>query len=586
MDQRPTEDSDGADARVARARSSAKDAEAEPLSGRLLMAIAEQPESPSTLARELGVSPETVSRKLRTLRESGLIEAAEVFGDSRRRAYALTTEGRVQLGRLRAFAAPEPAPPPPNVADVERMLRSGIRHAVAMRRRANELEQAADRLRLVIREAEKAQLPELTVEATSELATTLRQLRAGDEVRVLLERLAHFASSPEAPASVALPAAAHRLYGLGRLDEQRGERLSERAAQLTTAATLYAQLAGASAWGPPETWRQREAWSLLGLANNLRAQTRFEPALLRAAAAARSFEEFEDPYGRSHALFTLGFCLRLLGEFDHAWYVLDQAHRIAEEHSFERFRADSLMQLGEVRRCQGVASEARALLSESIERAEYLKLPVIQAFARSALGAVEYHEQRFPEAESELRCAQRLFEHWEHREGLALNTRRLAVVARSLLQAGIADDPARVTGLIAAGLDRYRVLGSPAGIVACEIELGRLERSGGKLRPVIVRLIRRLDDTPQRNLLELDPWVPHVLHTFAGETGDEALSERALRLLESAWERLEQRLRAGAARATELAGVSARRQTAAVSIDEMGGEARADKDALAPLVAA
>ena len=277
-----------ADARVARAREAAAALErAEPLARRVLMSLSERPTTPSVLAQRLEAQTETMSRVLRGLRERGLVEARPVLGDGRLREYDLTGNGRIELGRLRAFGTPEPAPPAPTQSELEDLLRAAIRHAVGLRRGKNQLGPAAERLRMVIREAQRAGAREVLVDATAELATTLRQQSQVHDVRALLEQLDSIALDPDATASVTLPASAHRLYGLGRLDEHRAENLLERAQYLGDAARQYARLAEAPGWDRRTDWRERQAWSLMGLAINLRVQSRFEAALTYSAAAAQ-----------------------------------------------------------------------------------------------------------------------------------------------------------------------------------------------------------------------------------------------------------------------------------------------------------
>jgi hypothetical protein len=71
----------------------------------------------------------------------------------------------------------------------------------------------------------------------------------------------------------------------------------------------------------------------------------------------------------------------------------------------------------------------------------------------------------------------------------------------------------------------YDRLKSPAGVVACYIDEGRLTLEAGKRLTAGWR--RRLVDliTPirRRELLEKDPWVPAMLSAFAQTLGDEEL---------------------------------------------------------------
>jgi DNA-binding transcriptional ArsR family regulator len=61
--------------------------------------LARGPRPAGELARELGLSPPTMSRHLRTLRESGLVEESHPEFDARVRIYALRPEPMVHLLR-------------------------------------------------------------------------------------------------------------------------------------------------------------------------------------------------------------------------------------------------------------------------------------------------------------------------------------------------------------------------------------------------------------------------------------------------------------------------------------------------------
>ena len=248
-------------------------------------------------------------------------------------------------------------------------------------------------------------------------------------------------------------------------------------------------------------------------------------------------------------------------------------------------RADVLLQMGAVRLCQDEVSEARALLEESIGHAKRLALPVTQAFARSALGAVEYHDGRFGHAQQQLTLADDIFRKREHQEGLALNARRLVVLARRVLEVGESRTPESVAEMAQVARHRYEVLKSPAGIAACEVEGGRVGLFTRRFPKTIVeRLVKLLDDTPQRSLLELDPWVPRVLDDFAQESGDEGLARRTRRLAQTGRRRLAE-LRDEALAVAGL-GTAAAMLKAPVTIDEMGGETRHAREALVPASAA
>jgi tetratricopeptide (TPR) repeat protein len=234
---------------------------------------------------------------------------------------------------------------------------------------------------------------------------------------------------------------------------------------------------------------------------------------------------------------------------DASWKYLDQAHELAAENRYESFQADSLMQMGEVRRCQGNEEEARELLNEALVRSAQMGLLVTQAFAQSALGAVEYQQERWLEAEATLELAQELFERCDHAEGLALNARRRATVTR---QAGVVSDRDNlsvVERLIRSAFQRYTHLRSPAGIAACQIERGRLQMlrcDGQRSVGAVKNLKLLLQNFHQRDLLERDLWVPRVLDAFARETNDDVLAADAERVRLSAEQRLADRVAQGA----------------------------------------
>jgi DNA-binding MarR family transcriptional regulator len=579
-----------AQARVARRERETSEIERrDPLRRRILQALADDgPATPTDIRRALDSPQESISRYLRKLARSGLVQAIEVQADKRQRLYELTREGEAQLGAHRAFGKPEPTPQAPTVAETVGFLRVVLRDAVAMRRRAERLQDATANIRIVMDQANRVGSHELAVEATAELATMLRLERrtSGRETRELLSTLEQIAlgrhSSHHDP-QLALPAAAHRAYTLGHLPEaDGGGDPAARASHLDSAQFLYGQLADSAKGAKQrEDWRRREAWSIVSLATNLRDRTKFEDAFEKTRWAMSLFEKLEDPFGQSRCLFMFGFCLRIMGDFDDAWRNLSAAHALACTHEFERFKADLLTQMGEVRRCQGQVDEARELLGEALERAARMDLLVAQAFAQSALGAVEYQERRMGEAQAALTQAHSLFEACGRREGLALKARRQAIVARHLADVSRRNQIGGVRKLIRSALERYQQLGSPAGMMACEIESARLSiMSHSDPSGAITRLIRQLDDTQQCNLLELDPWVPTVLAVFAEEAGDERLREPAQGLLARAEQRLTEWTKRDPGRATRRR--AGRSSSIAKRFDgsfEMGGETRRQRAA-------
>jgi tetratricopeptide (TPR) repeat protein len=274
-----------------------------------------------------------------------------------------------------------------------------------------------------------------------------------------------------------------------------------------------------------------------------------------------------------------GFCSRLIGDFTSAYAHLDAAYQLADEYQFERLRAELLMQLGEVRRCEGDTVRAREMLSESLELSDGMELLVTRAFARSALGAVAYQEQDLDRAQRSLEEAEQLFQACNDVEGLALNARRRAVVQRRLAGGHQRSQLRVAREFVQTALERYRALRSPAGLAAAEVEQARLTMlSGGAGSAAVQRLIARLDDKRQSLLLELDPWVPRVIRCFAQEAEHEALYERAERLVKAGREHLStwtKHAKHDLARPTTLPA----RQPDVPDVDlEMGGEPRGRRD--------
>jgi DNA-binding transcriptional ArsR family regulator len=72
---------------------------ADPYRRRAVALLAERPRAAGDLARELALSPPSMSRHLRTLRESGLVEESHPEFDARVRIYALRQEPMVHLLR-------------------------------------------------------------------------------------------------------------------------------------------------------------------------------------------------------------------------------------------------------------------------------------------------------------------------------------------------------------------------------------------------------------------------------------------------------------------------------------------------------
>jgi DNA-binding MarR family transcriptional regulator len=566
--------------READARAETKD----PLRRRIMVALLEAPSTPSgELADAIGSPRESVSRTLKNLEKEELVIVEGDPGDKRKRRYSLSADGEARLRDMRAFGAPEEPPPPPDAEEIEEFLRSSLRSAVRLRRESNRLEDAIDRLRLVLEQAEKAAAHAVALDSMVELATTLRQHREFEEIPTLVERMRSISlGQTEVSADNVLPATAHLEYTLGRLTDHGESDLRQRAEHLVSAARLYGQLLEGSE-KPASDWGVRQAWSIVSYAGNLRKRAELEDALRYSDLALDLYEGLEDDYGRSHCLFMFGFNLRLLGDFDEAWAFLNSSFEIAEENTFNRFAADSLLQMGEVRRCQGNVDDARIFLNDALGRTSGTDLRLTNAFAQSALGAVYFQEGELDEAGSTLEAAQKLFEDCKHGEGMALNAYRHAKVAHQAARTKSQLNTA--TQLIQFAEGRYRDLSRPAGIAACELETRQLEIKEGRISmPTVVSQLKEcLWNRARRKDLERDSWVPQVLYNFAKEkAGDDELFQLTAELLSSAKEQLAEEaspVRDRVAQLTEQetsnAGDGA---DAAAAAAEMGGETRLRPD--------
>jgi DNA-binding MarR family transcriptional regulator len=587
-----------ADRRVKAQITAIAEREGEPLRRKILAALAVGVATPTELGKGFNSPTPSVNRILKEFREAGLVSREGAAADRRHRYYSLTAAGETELNRYTAFGKGQE--PPSSITDDEtrRLLRLALDKGVRIRRQENRLGEAASRFRAVIREADKIGERDLALEAMIELAKTLRQDRQRDEQEQLNAAYADLATklneiaignARDYSADLALPAAAHLRYMLGRAGDRRKDDLQTREAHLISARELYGQLFVNGA-DPSDRagWFARRAWSIISLAGNLRKQTQLEAALRTATLAKRDFDLLEDDYGRAHCLFMFGFCLRLLGEFLEAAVCLGQAYELARKNSFERIRADALMQMGEVKRYLGELDEARAMLDEALGRADEMELWVTQAFAHSALGAVEFQMERFPEAHDNFELAGRLFDGCHHAEGFVLNTRRQAAVARKVAAESLRPSYAAVDRLIQTASKGYVELHSPAGIVACGIEKGRVQmlRKGGRVQPVVRRLEALLADRNQRHYLELDPWVPQLLYRFAQDVEDGDLVTRSEAVLTTAQEKLRERGTQGVERVAEvMKEIQLEEEDELdVSTAEMGGEARRDPSAFEELL--
>jgi DNA-binding MarR family transcriptional regulator len=581
-----------AERRVKRRTAEVVKSEKEPLRRRILAALAEGPATTTKLSRRFDKSTPHVNRVLKEFLDAGCVVKEGGAADRRHRLYFLTPAGEAKLNEFTTFGARQE--PPPRLSDgrARELARKAIDRAVRIRREENRLGEAASRLRAVIREAEKIGAHELVLEATVELAKTLRQDRQRDDQEALnagyaelVERLNEIAlgNAEGYEADLVLPAAAHLRFLLGRAGDRRDDDLQTREAHLIAARELYGQLVNNSRPPASRDWFERRAWSVLSLAGNLRKQTQLEPALRAATRAKHSFDLLEDDYGRAHSYFMFGFCLRLLGEFREATVCLDRAHQLADANSFQRLKADALMQMGDVKRCLGELDEAREMLGSALGYAGEMELLVTQAFAQSALGAVEYQRGNFGEARESLEVAEKLFESCDHAEGDALNTKRQASVARKVAKESSRPSYAACERLISTAYEGYFALHSPAGLAACVIENGwvRLMRKSRQVKPAVGRLKELLADHGRREYLELDPWVPQLMVLFARDAEDTELVAESELLLTTAREKLHER---GARGVDQVAAVMPDlkledEDELDPSIAEMGGEARRESSA-------
>lgn len=551
----------------------------EPLRRRLLIALSEEALTPTTLAKAVGARKESVSRKLNELRSEGLVKTKRDKDDRRRTAYALTRVGRSELGRHLAFGTRQEMPAPPDENEQVEFLHEALTGAVAMRRRSNRLEDAIERLKEIEVQARELDAHDLALEAFTELIITQRQDRRIEERQESLEVLRQMTfGGHEIAAELVYPAIAHLEYERGKAGDLGESDTATLARHLTAAMSLFETLISERPHADTRSWRHRRAWSVVSLANNLRDQSRYEEALRYAISGMAMFQDLDDDYGRMQCWLLFGFCLRLQQRFDAAWYCLDKAWSLANAsgNSFERAMAYCMVQMGEVRRCQGDTEEARKLLGDALARAESLELDVAQAFATSALAATEFQEGDLERAQGTLRLAQPIFTRCRHKEGTALNARRQATVARRLSADGIAPDESKVKRLIARAEKTYFGLGSPAGVAACDIERGwmrKISPSCGDVYEIVHRLEHTIEH--ERKTLELDPWVPTVLRDFSREIGgsfeklvEDLASESDRNLSEVG----DQSVQDVSAVAGNLDGADKDRPT--TNVVEMGGESR------------
>ncbi|HEX6665474.1 MAG TPA: hypothetical protein VF081_02635 [Solirubrobacterales bacterium] len=557
----------------------------EPLRRRLLVALGKSPSTPTDLAKAVGTRTASVGRKLAEMLDEGLLATEKGRDDRRLTIYSLTPEGQSELGRHLAFGAPTKLPPRRNEEEVAKFLREALAGAVALRRRRNRLQDSIDRLEEILAQARELKADEIALEALAELATTQRQSSQQLPLKRSLGVLETIAlGTPDVRADLVLPAIAHLEYERGRIGELRGEDLAPMAQHLNAAISLFGQLVDHRPAADTRALRTRQAWSVVGLARNLRRQSQYVASLRYAAQALEMFDELEDDYGRVQCLYLFGFGLRQLRRFDEAWSCLDRAHKIAADpgQSFERARASCLMQMGDVSRHRGDTDKATDLLGEAVELADHLDLVLTRAFATSAIGAVEYQKREFQLAQQTLGSAQGLFEQCGHPEGTALNARRQATVARRLLLEDfkMSVSEVRVFKRLLRSAERsYREIGSAAGVAACEVErgwMGMLEPDCGSVGQAIKQLNRILSNNRAWRSLKGDAWFPEVFRSFARQANDEELVARAKGVYSAAKEQFEESGNQGLEYVLEATGpLETTKEVQAPKLAiEMGGESR------------
>jgi len=233
----------------------------EPLQRKVLRRLGEGEATPSDLTKDLPETKEAISRRLRMLLENGFVEYRGVEGDQRRRLYRLTPAGERALGRHLAYGELDALPP---ASDASELARAGLENALRMRRQANRLDEAAERIRIVLRQANELGDNELLIDALAELAATLRQARRHDELDEVMRELEQvtLGEHPSKDPALVLPATAHRQYELGRARDGGIEDPHARARHLDAAQSLYCQLCHSAEPRRKPTWNQREGWSV------------------------------------------------------------------------------------------------------------------------------------------------------------------------------------------------------------------------------------------------------------------------------------------------------------------------------------
>lgn len=501
--------------RVDAARSQAGPPARQSVRTRVIKALLDAPGStPSQLAISLNKTTTVVSRVLAGLLEDGVVEYVGTDDDRRKRHYALTEAATGPDGDVAA----------PTDDEAERQhIALAIGVAVEARRKRHDLEYARDRLERLLNQATEIGAADLALLARTELITTLRQQSrsvparesARQEHIMALAAMVRPATTSAVPAYLVAPALGCLEYQLGR---DKTKTTAARLRHLTAAEVTFARCEDMAT---SHDWAPREGWSLLMRAELWRKQTEFGKAQNLALQASGIFQRYDDRYGAAEAFRVLGFCQRLRGDFDGAIATLEHALALEGSAVSDRCRADVLLQLGDAYRCKGQLNPARFFLAEAEQLSESLGRTITLGFVLSSLAAVEYADESLDAAKNYATRAAKPLQ--AEPGGLAMNTRRLAVICRELAASGDRAQVGVSVDLFQTALAGYRELDSPAGAAACLVGYGKL--SGEEEDAAVGELMDLASSTRSRMLLPKDPWLPGLVSQWAEETARDDVQE-------------------------------------------------------------
>jgi DNA-binding MarR family transcriptional regulator len=540
----------------------------------VLRALASGPATPTAIADQSCRAAAVVSRALKQLRNEDLVTAEPDPDDKRQLIYDLTDAGEAQAAEIVAFTDAPAAEPSVDREVMAAALREALDAAVTLRRHTGECKDVLARLKAIADHARRAKTPDVHVQALNEILTTLRQDGQTVAYEPELGRLEEIATGKDEtiPARFAFCAVAHLEYQLGRHPNRS---VAVKAGHLVAAHNHFRRLADDTG---DDYWRSREAWAHAALADNYRQQSTLDAAVVSARAALSMFKKLDDPYGLARCHFMLGFCMRLMGRFEHARQELLEAKDLTDEHGFRAFGTYTLMQLGEVYRCLGQLDQASTHLSKAREQATDLRLTLTGAFADTALAATMHQQgHNKNDALKSLDRAQDAFAACHFDDGLALSLRRRSVVLRERSATAANLDYAQQCVDQARKL--YTAIMSPAGIAACHIEDGLLAAKRGRAtNQSCTRLVKLCKRPMMGYWIERDPWVPIMLRHFAEQTGHEELKDVAAGMLIRNAELTSGSATHGSDKRSDETNVAVSRPSlASVSsthVDHMGGEHR------------